>query len=124
MTLISELVTFVEAAAGLTALQGERFYPIKLPARPTLPASTYMIVDTLPEYDHSGRNGLETTRIQIDCYAETYLAAHGLADAYVLAFDAWYAAKKRYAKIIGPYDLPDDPILDRSRVSLDVMIGE
>jgi hypothetical protein len=83
-----------------------------------------MIVSSQAGYSQNGLS-YETPRVQIDCYAETYLAAHGLAEAYVAALAGWKPAFGIPAFIAsGPYDLPDDPELERSRVSFDVSFGE
>lgn len=124
MSYITELVQYVNNHPALAALQASRFYPIQLPQRGTLPASTYMIVSNVPGYSHDGMS-YEMPRVQIDCYAETYLAAHALSDAYLAALAGWHAAFGIPAFISsGPYDLPDDPELERSRVSFDVSFGE
>lgn len=123
MNIVTELTAFVLANPGLAALQSGRIYPVQLPQAATLPASTYMIVSDVPAYSQDGLSS-QTPRIQIDCYATTYLAVHALADAYVAAIPSW---KDRFGApaflASGPYDLPDDPDLARSRVSLDITIG-
>jgi hypothetical protein len=124
MTTITDLVAFVLANPALVAFQSGRFYPVQLPQAPTLPASTYMVISSIPDYSHDGLSS-KTPRVQIDCYAVTYLAAHALADAYAAALPGWkdtFGAPAFLAS--GPYDLPDDPDLARSRVSLDITIGE
>lgn len=124
MSIVAELVQYVNNHPALAAVQASRFYPIQLPQRGTLPASTYTIVSNVPGYSHDGMS-YETPRVQIDCYAETYLAAHALSDAYLAALAGWHAAFGIPAFIAsGPYDLPDDPELERSRVSFDVSFGE
>jgi len=124
MTMITDFVAFVLANTVLTGLQSGRFYPVQLPQTPTLPASTYIVVSSIPDYSHDGLSS-KTPRVQIDCYAETYLGAHALADAYAAALPGWRAVTGRPAFIVsGPYDLPDDPDLARARVSLDVTFDE
>ena len=124
MTVITDLVTFVSTNAVLTGLQAGRFYPVQLPQTPTLPASTYMVVSSIPDYSQDGLSS-QTPRVQIDCYALTYLAAHALADAYAAALPGCRAVTGRPVFLIsGPYDLPDDPDLARARVSLDVTFDE
>jgi len=124
MTTITDFVAFVLGNSALVALQSGRFYPIQLPQTPTLPASTYMIVSDVPAYSHDGLSS-KAPRVQVDCYAETYLAAHALADAYLAALPNWRAVTGRPAFLVsGPYDLPDDPDLARSRVSLDISFDE
>lgn len=124
MTLITDFTAFVLGNSALAALQSGRIYPIQLPQSPTLPASTYMVISNLADYSQDGLSS-QTPRVQIDCYAVTYLAAHALADAYAAAIPGW---KDRFGVpaflVSGPYDLPDDPDLARSRVSLDITIGE
>ena len=124
MTMITDFVAFVLANPALAALQSGRFYPVQLPQTPVLPASTYLVVSSIPDYSHDGLSS-KTRRVQIDCYAETYLGAHVLADTYVAALPGWRDMFSRPAFLIsGPYDLPDDPDLARARVSLDVTFDE
>jgi len=124
VSIIAELVQYVNNHPALAAVQVSRFYPIQLPQRPTLPASTYQIVSNMPGYSQDGLS-YEAPRVQIDCYAKTYAEAHTLADAFLAALAGWHAAFGIPAFIAsGPYDLPDDPELERSRVSFDVSFGE
>lgn len=82
MTTIEDaLVTYVNANAGITALQSTRFYP-KLPQNPTLPASVYQDISTPRVMSHSGYSNLAMPRKQITIFATTYASAKAVADAF------------------------------------------
>ena len=66
--------------AANVALCGGRVWPMKLPQKPTLPAITYRKISGPRIQTHDGASGLAHPRIQISCWAETYLAAKQLAE--------------------------------------------
>ena len=50
-------------------------YPLLLPQRVTLPASTYQVISETRVRSQDGDSRLPTTRVQVDHYADTYSAA-------------------------------------------------
>jgi hypothetical protein len=74
---------------GVAALVAARIYPVRMPQQPTLPCITYIRVDGVPQYTHSGRSDLVQSRLQISCWATTYAAAIALADAVKASIDSF-----------------------------------
>ena len=90
------------ADAGVTAIAGDRIYPVNLPETmlnpdTTVPAAaTYQVITQVPDYTLDGPDGMVLARIQIDTWATTYAAAKALARALRVVLDGF----------AGP--LPDD----------------
>ena len=79
MSVQTDLVTFLLADAGISALVGTRIYPGgQLPQNPTLPAITYKLISGNWIQTATGAAGLAGPRMQIDCWAETYAGADAL----------------------------------------------
>jgi hypothetical protein len=74
----------------VAGLVGARIYPSLMPQGPTLPAIVYQVISEVPESSLAGTSvgRLTASRLQIDCYATTYLAAHALADAVDVVISA------------------------------------
>jgi len=85
-TITTSLYTYLAADGGITALASTRIYPVVIPQNPTFPLITYQVVSTPVLHTLDGTSA-PNSRIQIDCWAETALAAHGLADAVETALD-------------------------------------
>ena len=59
---------------------GERVYAMRAPQSSTvLPRITYQRITTSPETSLSGSSNLDAVRIQVDCWARTFLGAVALA---------------------------------------------
>jgi hypothetical protein len=73
--------------AGLVAA---RIYPSLMPQGTTLPVIVYQVISEVPENSIGGTSAgrLTGSRIQIDCYATTYRAAHAVADAVDVVLSA------------------------------------
>lgn len=69
MSVETDFYSAVTGDATLTALLGTRVYPAILPDNATLPALVYSVISQVP----IGSGGCESTRVQVDCYAATYL---------------------------------------------------
>jgi len=61
--------------AGVSAIVGTRVFPGSVPQASSLPAIVINTISGGPQYADDGEIGLDETRIQIDCWAETYSAA-------------------------------------------------
>lgn len=64
------------------ALVAERIYPKRLPQAPTLrlPAITYEVISNRDGLTNDGKTGTQRPRIQIDCWASTYIGASNLCE--------------------------------------------
>jgi hypothetical protein len=69
------------ALPAVAAIIETRLYPVTLPQGAGLPAMTYTVVSGVGESDTQSGPGVQRRRIQFDCWAATYQAACGLADA-------------------------------------------
>lgn len=83
---VEDLFSFLSDQATDAA---SRIYPNELPQGVTLPAIRYFQVSDPPEHTHDGRSKLRHPRFQLDCYADTYLKAHQLAEQVVTALDGY-----------------------------------
>jgi hypothetical protein len=69
-------------------LVGDRIYPLTLPQDVTLPAITYQVISDAPTISHSTMQDVPThtgirhsfSRVQFNCYGETYDDAEALCD--------------------------------------------
>lgn len=66
------------ASPDLAALISDRIYPTFLPQGCQLPAVTYQVISSVPEYSHDGE-GLIETRIQVSCWANTAITSWRIA---------------------------------------------
>lgn len=66
-----------------------RVYPIVLPQDSTFPALTYQLISAPRELTHDGPSGVAWNRIQIDCWASTYLEAKQLATTVRRWLNGW-----------------------------------
>ena len=80
MILEEKVYDYISTHAGVAAIQGARFYPVELPQDVTYPCSTYERISTVPWNDRQNSDN-HRARVQVDCFAETYLAVQQLANA-------------------------------------------
>lgn len=119
---VEDLFAFL-SAQGTSA--GARIYPNTLPQGVTLPAMRYFQVSDPPEHTQSGRSKLRHPRWQLDCYADTYLAARTLAGQVIAVIDGYKGAMGSSTCQAGfQEDVRDnhDPELKRHWVSVDAEI--
>lgn len=97
MSIGEGLRTFLLADAQIEALISTGrplpgIYPVMLPQNPTLPAITYFKVSGRRVHSSTQALRLSGPRIQIDCWALTYAAAHALAELVRKRIDAYRGA--------------------------------
>lgn len=82
-TTMAVLRACLAADATVTALVGTRIYPLVMPQDATRPAIVLTVVSEVPEnsFDGTAETRLTASRVQVDCYAATYLEAHEVATA-------------------------------------------
>lgn len=88
MSLMSDLIGYILADAPIVAIVDDRVQPGRRPQSDPLPALTLVQVSGNPEYADDGDAGLQSVRIQIDCWADSYGAGDALADLVVAALSA------------------------------------
>ncbi|KKM90811.1 hypothetical protein LCGC14_1234830 [marine sediment metagenome] len=71
------------------ALVGTRVYPMVLPQNVTPPAISYLQTGGERSVHTGGSSGLANARVQISCWATTYLGSKALADAARLSLEAF-----------------------------------
>jgi len=71
----------------LSPLVSSRVYPLQLPQKPMLPAITYQQVSAVRVRNLRGRAGKVRLWVTINCWADTQLAAHNLADSVKALLD-------------------------------------
>lgn len=112
----SSLRAYLIAQPAIAALIGTRFYPVRLPQDPTLPAITYQTIAGGEGTTHEGASGLARTRVQFDCWASTkgqvLALAKALRDALATVNPGWMGAER-----INDMDVPEsEPVLWRRMV--------
>lgn len=75
-----EIYSLISGDTTLTDLVSTRIYPQVREQADGLPAITYQMINQIHGSDMSGNNGLVESRVQINCFASTILAAAQLAD--------------------------------------------
>lgn len=88
MSAESTLYGWLDAAAGLAALVGERIYPDVIPADQPLPAVAYARTNTEPVVTIHGTIPASFVPMRVECWAATRAAAEAVADAVVAAIVA------------------------------------
>jgi len=89
MSAVADLRGILAGDSAIAALVGARIYPALLPQPPTFPALTYQVVSGFRHTQMDGPPGVNRARLQIDCWAATYIGAEALADAVRLALDGF-----------------------------------
>src|SRR3972149_1809320 len=89
MSVAQDLRTFLLADATLSGLIGTRFYPLRLPQNPTMPAMTYSWVGGDRDHSMTGPIGISSPRIQFDAWAMTYLSAEAVFEALRKRLDSF-----------------------------------
>lgn len=82
MTIEAALKTHLQGDGTISGLVGDRVFPALVPQGKALPAVTYQQIGGLPMTDLSGADGaLINYRIQVNSWADGYMAAQALAEA-------------------------------------------
>jgi len=87
-----ELLIYLKAHAGLSALTSTRIYGGEATQGIAKPYLVYNRQSTDKEYSHDGYSGLQRIYMDFECYGSTYLSAKQVADQVVAAVHAWPAA--------------------------------
>lgn len=114
-SIFSHLSTVAAITTYVGASSSARIYPVYLPQDPTLPAMSYQRISSQPQVSMGGFCNLDNPRIQIDCWATSYSAVKGMAEA---VRDAMMSAAGFNALEISDQDL-FEPDLEIYRVSID-----
>lgn len=107
----SALHALLVADAAVSALIGNRAYPINRPQGSELPALRYQVVSDARPQDLDDYETARETRVQIDCFGKSYKAARQLAEAVIAATsepDTVAGIVFGRIKAEGPRDLGED----------------
>lgn len=125
MSIEAGLYAYLTADAGVSAVIGNRLYPLAIPQGATLPAAAYQRISYRNLLAHDGVTNYATVRVQITCTADTYDSAKSASEAIRQACDG-------YSGVMGAYTVHECEIVtmldgynqdtDRHTVRLDVMI--
>jgi hypothetical protein len=117
--ILASMAAYLALNADVTALAGTRIYPMRAPAPSTkepntLPYLTFQLIDEPVAITHDAKSTYKA-RVQVDARAETYKAAHALADAV-------HAALHGYRGNWSPFDVGS--VLRKSKADLsDMEVG-
>lgn len=92
-----EEVIFQRVTTGLASLIATRCYPLNVPQDAPLPAVTYQIISSVPQFSHNGYTNLTETRVQFTALADDYEGLKTLYAALLALFNA-----VRFATAGGP----------------------
>jgi hypothetical protein len=125
MTIEEGLVAFLLAQSGITTLIGTRIMPAPLRQNVQLPAISYQLISVRDDVLHDGPQGLPDTRIQLDCWADTYAGAKTLAATVKTAVHGYKGTmgtvSVQRAKVENVVD-GFEPNTGRQRVIMDVLL--
>jgi hypothetical protein len=80
MTLEAAMLAHLLGASAVTALVGQRISPPPAPQNQAVPFVTYQRISRVTPLTFTGETGPSRHRLQVDCWATSYLAATALAD--------------------------------------------
>lgn len=83
------LYTYLIAHAGLSALVGDRVYPLVAPQDATYPLVVYQRISGIRIHSHSGPSGLASPRFQFSAWGESFSDAKNVAEQVRLALDGY-----------------------------------
>lgn len=99
----------LQAQPAIAAIVGSNIYPVLLPEDSQLPALTFQIVGST-SYQGLTTHGMQRLRVQIDCWAKTYLSAVTLRDAISTSLDG-YKDSNFSALLLSKVDYYEDAAL-------------
>lgn len=85
MTMEASLFSFLTGNAGIAALVGTRVYPGIIPQSGVQPCIVYNKSSRGRQQTFCSTSNLMVTRLEIDCYADTYIQSVALANAVTAA---------------------------------------
>jgi hypothetical protein len=83
------LYAVVMASPAVTAILGDRFYPVDFPQAPVYPAALYLVVSRVRHVHMNGNSRLARSRLQVDAYALSFDELVALAEAISDALHAF-----------------------------------
>ena len=113
------LFSLLAADGSVIGYVATRIYPQELPQESALPALVYERTSLDHIRSNDGATGLATALYDLTSWAETFVAARGLADAARLALDGYSgtvgSVKIGFIILENEVDLFEEPLLDERR---------
>jgi len=120
-----EFRAILAGSAGVSALVSGRIRPVRAGQQDALPFVVYQTVSGVPDYTSQGASGYVQTRVQVDCYGETYTSAKTVARSVVAALSGYRGGAIHGVFANGDRDLPAEDsgtVKNLFRVSLDFLV--
>lgn len=99
------LYSCLKNCAGLSALVGDRIYPVRAPQGVTAPFCVYTKISNNRQYAMGGYANVQRHRFQVSCYGATYSSAKNVAAQVTAALEAWVANEIKAAFAINEIDM-------------------
>lgn len=84
-----DIRTYLQTQSDVTAIIGTRMFPRVLPQGESLPAIVFSLVTSTSEHKITGASSGVRAIVQLDCYAETHIAANDLSEKVRLALHGY-----------------------------------
>jgi len=84
----ADIFRILSQSLAVSAIVGNRIYPVNLPARIVVPAIVYTVESLDPLVTLDGEVGMDNGFIEIICWSNDYSQSHTLAAAVRSAFGA------------------------------------
>lgn len=81
MSVEADLIRYMKGHAPLTALVGQRIYPLTRPQGAQSPSITVTRISGNPVYSDEGEAGIQQLRVQIDAWGTTYAQVKSTTEA-------------------------------------------
>lgn len=78
----------LSASPAVTAIAGDREFPVAAQQSTQLPYVVWQRIGTTPVASHEGPSDLESSLVQVTCYAATYSEAYDLRNAVRSVLDS------------------------------------
>jgi hypothetical protein len=113
MTMLTDLVQYINTVSAVTSLVSTRVYPGVLPQAASLPAITYSQVSAVRVRQlNRGPAGKSRHRVTINCWGSTYAQARSVATAVRQSIDGfqgwWQDTYVGHVTLDNEFDLHDE----------------
>lgn len=87
MTLDEAIFTALSSSSSVTAIAGDRSYPVQAQQGTDLPYDVWQTISAVQDNTHDKLAEVETVLVQFSCYGSTYTQAHDLRQALRLTLE-------------------------------------
>lgn len=89
MSLERSLKEHILADAAVSALVGDRYYPMEAPTGITMPYVVYQVISASREHHYGAASGLALKNVQLSVWDSSNTGAEAVSDALRLALDGF-----------------------------------